>query len=304
MRVFAAVCRCGSFTGAADSIGYSQSSVSKRIALLERAVDARLFQRCARGVRPTAVGRALLERAEVVLHAATTIEPAVEAVKTGDGGVLRIGAFATAGAWLVPTALARLRRVAPDLRVHFEEALTSVLVHSVREGRLDAAVVSDYPAGIDADGVRLVPLLTDQLLVALPEEHRLARLPSLNLTDLCDENWLEAGGNRLDSWLAAASHTAGFEPRIDLKVRDWTAKQSFVAAGFGVTVIPALGIGSVRPGIRLCPLNDGPRRNVFIALPGDGEELEAPTRGWLAALRDAADEHGDPPDDAYSRSTT
>lgn len=293
LHVFVVVYTHGSFTGAARSLGYSQSSVSKRIAQLERATGARLFQRQARGVRLTAVGRALLERAEVALQAAAAIGPAVEAVKAGSGGVLRIGAFPTANAWLVPAALVRLRQVAPGLQVHFDESLTSALLRLVREGRLDVAVVSDYPAGIDARDVRLTPLVTDRLLVALPEHHPLATQPVLGLTDLRDENWLEAGLNRLDSWLASASLAAGFEPRIDLRVRDWTAKQSFVAAGLGVTVVPALGVSNVHPGVRLRSLSDGPRRNVYVALPGDGHEPEAPTEAWLAALRSVTSERAD-----------
>src|SRR5688572_17090626 len=102
LAVFRAVATLGSFTAAAKSLRYTQSAVSRQIAALEEDLGVALFDREARGVRLTEEGRVLLAHAEAVLDRLDVARRELTAIRDLDGGRLRIGAFATAEARLVP----------------------------------------------------------------------------------------------------------------------------------------------------------------------------------------------------------
>lgn len=291
LRVFCEVERRGSFTGAAAALHYTQSGVSRRIAALERATGGPLFLRRARGVSLTPVGAVLHRHALDILGRLEAATADLRAVRRGEGGRLRIGSFATANAVLVPAALARFRDRWPGVETSVVEALTRRLVGSLHAGDLDLAVVSDYPSGvIPAEGLELTHLCDDPLLVALPPGHRLATAPAVDLRDLADESWIEAGAlsDERVTVLAAAAARAGFVPRHDITVPGWTAKQGFVAAGLGVTLVPALAAPAMRPDVVLRPIRDDlAQRRVYVAqLPG-GAGLVAATQ-LTAVLRDVA----------------
>jgi DNA-binding transcriptional LysR family regulator len=290
LRVFCEVARRGSFTGAAEACGYTQSGVSRRIAALERASGGPLFRRRARGVQPTPAGEVLHLHAVALLDALAAAVDAVCAVRDGTGGRLRIGSFATASAALVPVALADLRRAAPAVVATVTEALSWELAASLRAGLLDVAVVSDYPSGDPPlDGVDLEHLCDDPMMVALPADHRLAGEPEVDLGELAGDTWIEAGRLAADATtLHAAAARAGFVPRTDVTVPGWTAKQGFVAAGLGVTLVPLLAAGAMRPDIVLRPVRDRlARRRVFIARPAGAPALAAAER-FAGALRTTA----------------
>lgn len=281
LRVFCEVARRGSFTAAAEACGYTQSGVSRRIATLERASGGPLFQRRARGVDPTPAGEVLQVHAVALLDALAAAVDAVGAVRDGTGGRLRIGSFATANAALVPMAVADLRHAAPGVVTTVTEALTWELAASLRAGLLDIAVVSDYPSGdLPLDGVDLEHLCDDPMMVALPADHRLVGESAVDLRDLAGETWIEAGRLAADATtLQTAAARAGFAPRTDVTVPGWTAKQGFVAAGLGVTLVPRLAAGSIRPDIVLRPVRDRlARRRVFIARPAGAPALAAADR--------------------------
>lgn len=290
LRVFCEVARRGSFTGAADACGYTQSGVSRRIAALERASGGPLFRRRARGVQPTPAGEVLHVHAVAILDALAAAVDAVCAVRDGTGGRLRIGSFATASAALVPAAVADLRRAAPGVEATVTEALSWELAAALRAGLLDVAVVSDYPSGDPPlDEVDLEHLCDDPMMVALPPDHRLADQAAIDLADLAGDAWIEAGRLAADATtLRTAAARAGFVPRTDITVPGWTAKQGFVAAGLGVTLVPRLAAGAMRPDIVLRPVRDPlARRRVFVARPAGAPALAAAER-FTQVLRTTA----------------
>jgi DNA-binding transcriptional LysR family regulator len=269
LRVFTAVARSGSFTAAAEALNYTQSGVSRRIAQLERSAGAALFVRMARGVRLTGAGRMLLRHATQILDHADVVAGEFDAIRAGTGGRLSVGAFATANAALAPVTLHTLSRERPELKMTVREDWSPNLLTAVRTGVLDIAVVSDYLSGtISDDGVRLVHLLDDPLFVALPLGHTLAGHDEVHLADLADEIWVDVRAQQDSGMLAAAAARAGFQPRQDITVASWTGKQSYVAAGLGVMLVPWLLMSALRSDLAVRPVADelGPRR-VFAALP-------------------------------------
>ncbi|MEU6795462.1 LysR family transcriptional regulator [Nonomuraea wenchangensis] len=271
LRLLDEVARSGSFTAAAELLGYTQSAVSRRVAALERAAGGPLFERLPRGVRLTPAGAALHRHAVAVLDRLERAGEELAALHAGRGGTLRLGAFATANVDLVPGTLRRFAARRPDVELRLVEGLTTKLLERLRAGALDAAVISDYPAGLPAaDAGRLVPLREDRLLVALPAGHRLAAEAEVDLRDLAGETWIEAAPRGQPTLLLAACAAAGFAPRGGLRVAEWTGKFGFVAAGLGVTLVPELAARAVPAGLVLRPLlGQAPARRVYAALPED-----------------------------------
>ncbi|GAA1293651.1 LysR family transcriptional regulator [Pseudonocardia aurantiaca] len=287
LRVFAAVAEHGSFTAAAARLRYTQSAVSRRVAALERAVGVPLFQRAARGVWLTPAGATLQQHALTVLRAVDDAAAAVAAVRSGSAGPLRVGAVPTANAALVPRALALVEERLPEIEVRFREGGSVGLAAGVGTGDLDLAVV--FAAPVEAPPhVELVDLVRDPLLVAMPRGHRLSGAREVHLADLADERWVQGPPDVADELFAAADPA----PRHVFRVREWTAKQGFVAAGLGLTVVASLAADGVRPDVVLRPLRGaGSARRVAAVLP---REASAAARGFLAVLQEVAAGLGGP----------
>lgn len=301
LRIFVEVVRSGSLTAAAHRLDYTQSAISRRIAVLEESTGVALLERLPRGVRATPAGETLLEHCVEILARVEIAAQDLDAIASGQGGRLRVGAFPTSDAALVPTALARLRQSSPKIRLELVEGLTSTLLDQLRAGAIDVAVVSDYPAGLpDRTGLRLVQLMRDPLLVALPRQHRLAGKPKLRLRDLAEETWIDGSEPGQPTALNIACARAGFTPRVDLRVREWMGKQGFVAAGLGVTLVPALAAPAVRGDLVLCGLGrDAPVRVVFAALSDHREPLPAALT-FVDLLQSTATEHHQLAEDAVT----
>jgi DNA-binding transcriptional LysR family regulator len=267
LEVFREVALRGSLTAAGESLGYTQSTVSRQISALETATGAALFDRQPRGVRLTEEGRCLLVHAEAVLERMRAARDALEALRSLDAGRLRVGAFDSADAQLVPRAMAAFRAAHPKVALSLVEGGTAAQLGRLRNGEIDVAVVSAYPRQtLDTGGFDLHHLLDDPLLVALPAGHRLARRKVLRLAELADQSWIEGFPDSSET-LVEACLRAGFRPRIDFAAREWTAKQGFVAAGLGLTLVPLLAADATRPDIVLRPLHpeDAPVRTVHAA---------------------------------------
>lgn len=285
LHVLAAVAEQGSFTAAAERLRYTQSAVSRRVAALEKAVGVPLFRRGARGVRLTPAGSTLHRHALAVLRAVDDAVAAVAAVRAGSAGPLRIGAVPTANAALVPRALAQMENRRPRIELRLREGGSAELAAAVAAGDLDVAVI--FAAVIEpAPNVEVVELLRDPLLVAMPRGHRLAGVREVRLADVVGERWVQGPPDVADELFA----TADPPPQHVFRVREWTAKQGFVAAGLGLTVVPSLAAEGVRPDVVLRPLRGaGSARRVAAVLPA---QPSAAAREILTILREVAEHYG------------
>lgn len=284
LRVVREAANCGSFSTAAENLGYTQSAVSRQIALMERAAGRALFERHARGVQPTDAGRIVVRHAEIVLGELENARHNIRHLEARPPGRLRVGAFSTAMAALVPQAIAALvgdQRA----RISLREGLSPRLLTAVARERLDLAVVTAPDA--PPPGVEIQSLLDDPLLVALAPTHPLAGATSATPAMLRDERWI-AGSQEPGSTLLGAWRDPGWEPDIAFVARDWFAKLGLVAAGLGVTVVPGIAIPVVPPTIALLRI-DHPSavRRTFLAHRRD-RGIPALRQAFAEALRDHA----------------
>jgi DNA-binding transcriptional LysR family regulator len=292
LDVFRTVAHLGSFTAAGERLGFTQSAVSRQIATLEGELGTPLFDRLARGVRLTEHGRALLPHAEALLDRLDTTRRDLAALTDLSVGRLRVGAFDSANAELVPRALAAFHAAHPHVEIGLIEGLSAHLLDQLADTSIDLAVVATYATdpedAYDTDRFDLRPLLDDPVLVALPRGHRLARRRRLRLVELADEPWI-AARRHPETTLLAACLRSGFQPRIEYAVGAWTAKLGLVAAGMGPTLIPSLAARAARPDIALVPLHpdDTPVRHVYTATRR-GQRAAPAVAGFLRFLRAGA----------------
>lgn len=267
LEVFRTVARLKSITAAAQTLRYTQSAVSRQIAALEAELGIRVFDRLPRGVELTAEGRELLPNAEAVLDLLAAARRGLDDLRGLGRGRLRVGAFPTAVAALVPRALATFRTAYPEVHLSLVEGLTPRLLDRLADGTADVAVVSTSPAGqFEADRFELHHLLDERLLVAVARDHRLARRRTVRLAELAEDAFI-AGSATAEETLLRASLPSGFEPRIDIVAAEWTGKFGCVAAGLGVALVPALATRSIPADITLLRLDkkDESVRQIYAA---------------------------------------
>ncbi len=185
LRVVQEVAARGSFTAAADALGYTQSAVSRQVAAMERAAGAPLFERLPRGVRPSRAGAILLRHAGAVLTRVDAAMLELAGLEDRLEGRVAIGAFPSALAVLVPRAAAHLGREHPSVELSLSEGTTPTHLRRLRAGRLEVAVIARGPdLQYDLDDLRADVVLEGGLLVAVAAEHRLARRGTVDVAEL------------------------------------------------------------------------------------------------------------------------
>src|SRR4051812_29327518 len=226
LRVVRAIGDEGGITAAAEALGYSQPAVSQLVRRLERRLGTPVLERHGRTVRLTEAGRVLARHAVPVEGAIDTAGEEIAALTGLRAGRVRVMAFPSSSASVVPRALADLRRHHPGLQVTFSEAEPPESLAALRSGECDVAVAFTYPgtgAGREVDdlgGLLTVPLLDDEVHVALPAGHALAAGDRLQLADLREERWI-AGCPRCRGHLLSLAERAGFAPRVDFETDDY-----------------------------------------------------------------------------------
>ena len=258
LRALRTVAEHGSFSRAAETLGYTQSAVSQQIAALEHEVGLTLLNRSVRPVALTDAGRVLAGHVDHVLEQLATAESQLDAIRGVRAGRLRLAAFPSACATFLPTAIAQFRRGHPGVELEVVEAEPDTGLTLLRAGDVDLAVVYhlDRPAG---DGLDLVPLLDDEHRAVLPARHRLARRRAVRLADLASEPWIvpRAAGPAREyrELLEDLCRDAGFAPRVAFETDDLQAVQAFVAAGLGIALMHDLTMPTLRRSVVVRPLS-------------------------------------------------
>lgn len=265
-----------SLAAAAAALSYTPSAISQQIAALEREVGVGLVERGPRGAVLTDAGRTLVRHADEILGRIAAAEEELQALIGLDAGRLRVGAFSTAGAVLVPRAVKAFRERHPEIELTLDELDPEEAVPRLRARELDLALVYQFPIieSLVLDGVDCVHLLDDRLYVALPRDHRLARRRRIRLGELADDAWIQ-GVHRGSTVavLPSACRAAGFEPKIVFRSDDHMAVEGFVAAGLGVALVPGIALATARQDIAIRQLEvDGDllTRRVGAATPPGG----------------------------------
>lgn len=268
LRVLVEVAQSGSFSAAARALGYTQSAVSRQVAGLEAVAGRAMFERRRDGVALTPAGARLLARAVRVLDELDAAAREV-AGATAVGGPVRLGAFASAAAGLLPRALAALPR---DLVVTVREGSTRNLIRALRAGTLDLAVIAQAPPfrPPDAESPRLAlrTLAEGELVLGVGARHPFAVRRAVEVGELVGQTWVagrsDADDQQLGVWPGLAER-----PDVRFVVRDWHAKLQLVAAGLGITTLAPVALDTLPDGVRAVAVRGEPceTRRMVLARP-------------------------------------
>jgi DNA-binding transcriptional LysR family regulator len=291
LRVLREVAARGSFSEAADALSYTQSAVSQAVATLEAELGVTLIERDRGAIRASAAGAVLVDRADAILAQLDAAEDEVAAIAGARGGRLRIASFPTAGATLMPLAIATFRASHPEVELSLAEGDPEDVVPRLRGGEFDLALLFEF-RGVSEKlgaGMRRFELLEDPMRLALPGGHPLAAKASIGLGDLSGEAWVQTSApSPCARHVVRACHAAGFEPNVAFESDDYQTVQGLVAAGVGVALIPQLALTSVREDIAIRSLRPrSPVRRVLAATPRGAAMMPAVTT-MLDILRTAA----------------
>lgn len=290
LRYFIAVAEEGHVTRAAERLGIQQPPLSQQIRALEIELDAQLFRRKPRGMELTQAGEALLAEARAILDRVEHAASAAKRMARGEAGRLAIGFTSSASFHpIVPRAIRAFREAQPLVMLSLEEGGTAELAEALQAEKIDAAFVRS-PIG-PAAGIAIEAILEEEMVAALPAGHALSaggnttRLP---LATLEPETFIlyrrPLGPGLYDSIIAACQH-AGFSPRIGQEAPRMLSTLALVAAGLGVTLVPAsmqaLGVHGLAyrrldgAAVLVAPLNLAHRRG----------ETAAALRRFIALVR-------------------
>jgi LysR family hydrogen peroxide-inducible transcriptional activator len=269
VRYFVQVARERNFTRAAEALAVAQPSLSQQIRKLERRLGFDLFERGPAGAKLTREGELLLPYATSVLDRVQEIEVAAAEIRGVQRGQITIGASPIAGMRVLPVLLRAVRERWPGLVVRTREEGLSRLLDLLEAGEVDLALV--LLPNADPDLV-CVPLFTEDVVVILPPDHALAARDVLALEDLREEPFvLLSQRYGVRQLVVDECEHAGFTPRIALESGDVGIVQGLVAAGLGVTVIPASAVRRDLPIVARPVLSQGerPQRRIGLAMRSD-----------------------------------
>jgi len=304
LQVLCTVVSRGSFSAAADALSYTQSAISQAIARLEAETGTTLVIRDRRGVRPTAAGATLVTHAETIFAQVEAAEADLAAVLGSRSGRLRVASFPSAGATLMPLAVARFRRAHPDVSLTLAEGEPEQIGPRLRAGEFDLALLFEFPAiqprrDRPGAGLRSVRLLEDPMDLALPADHPLASAPALTLADLRDQQWVQTSvESPCARHVVRSCLAAGFEPDVAFESDDYDTVQGLVAAGVGVALIPRLALTRVHSGIVVRALAPASPARLVTAATMSGPGVAPAAKSMISLLTDVARGHTDAPSTA------
>jgi DNA-binding transcriptional LysR family regulator len=290
LRILKEVAYRGSLSAAAEALDYTQSAVSQQVAALEAETGMALLERHPRGVSLTAAGQTLVGHAEGILARLDAAEAALSAIAGLRGGRLRMASFPTAGATLMPVAIAEFRAAYPEVELTLAEGEPEEIVPRLRAGELDLALLFEFEGETPMqEGMSRVELLEDPMYLALPRGHRLAGAARIRLRDLAADAWVQtSSASPCARHVVRLCHAAGFEPSVSFESDDYQTVQGLVAAGVGVALIPELALSVVREEIVIRTLApSAPVRSVIAATPA-GARLVPGAPAMLGVLEAAA----------------
>lgn len=289
LRTLAMVVLTGSFADAARRLGYTASAVSQQIAALEQTVRVPLFDREPHSVRPNPAAEFLAARSHEALAALSVLEDDVRAMAEGTIGRLRLGSFPTASEQLLPRALPVLISQDSRLEIHLDEGEPDELVPLLNDQEIDLVIAYRYdlvPRNWPRR-LRATPLLTEDLFLLLPADHRLVD-EQITLADLRDEKWISTRETTSGaSSLRRICAQADFIPTVDYRSNDYDVIRGFVRSGLGIALVPALG-HVVSEGVVATGVEDLQIRRHVVALHRAAHVNAAVSRA-ITSLHAAAD---------------
>ncbi len=244
LRYVVAVSQKNHFGRAAQACFVSQPTLSIAIKKLEEELDVRLFERSSKNeIRITEIGQQIIDQAFVVLQEAQILTEIAKQGKDPLSGQFRLGVIYTIGPYLLPDLIPRLTKTATKLRLIIEENFTANLLQSLKQGSLDAIIIS-YP--FEEPGIETAPLYEEPFIVALPKQHEWKNRDEIPTEDLSQQDLMLLGSGHCfrDQVVAACPNCLSGNSELTRTFEGGSLEtiRHMVAAGTGITVLPRTSV--------------------------------------------------------------
>jgi LysR family hydrogen peroxide-inducible transcriptional activator len=244
LRYIVAVSQKNHFGKAAQACFVSQPTLSIAIKKLEEELGVRLFERSSKNeIRITEIGQQVINQAYIVLQEAQILTEIAQQGKDPLSGQFKLGVIYTIGPYLLPSLIPRLRKTAPNLKLIIEENFTANLFQSLKQGALDAIVIS-YP--FDEPGIETAALYDEPFIVALPRNHEWKDREQIPPEDLASQDLMLLGAGHCfrDQVIKACPDCMSGDSELTRTLEGGSLEtiRHMVAAGTGITVLPCTSI--------------------------------------------------------------
>jgi DNA-binding transcriptional LysR family regulator len=292
LRYFIAVAEELHFTRAAERLHIGQPPLSHAIQMLEADVGALLFERTKRSVRMTEAGKLFLDDARRILALSEQAANTARRAQRGEAGELRIGfTFSTPLTPLFATVINRYRQQYPAVSLTLHELSTQNQLEGLHQRQLDLGFIRP-PEGVNEIGIKLTELRRDALVAVLRRAMPQARHKTVSMVQLKDEPFVmypANAGTGIYPQIFRLCREAGFVPRIGQVAGEASTIIGLVAAGCGVSVLPASFDRIRMDGVCYRQIADQ-GGNTQLLLAQRGDEQSALVDGFVALAIAAAAE--------------
>ena len=228
------------FGRAAAACFVSQPTLSTQIRKLEDELGVSLVERAPRKVMLTPAGRDAADRARRIVAEVEQMKEAARRSQDPEAGTVRLGIFPTLGPYLLPHVIPRIRERFPNLELLLVEEKSDVLLSRLHEGKLDAALLA---LPVHDDQLHSEFLFEEPFLLAVPENHPLAKLDSLSLGELSNHKLLLLeDGHCLREQALEVCRLSGANEKSEFRATSLETLRQMVAANVGITLLPMLAI--------------------------------------------------------------
>jgi DNA-binding transcriptional LysR family regulator len=254
-----AVVEAGTFSAAAEQLGYTQSAVSQQVGTLERMVGAPLFERPGgrRPVRLTAAGEMLLTHARAVIARVSAAAADLRALASGEQGVLRVGTLPSVGTKVLPRLLGTFRAEWPGVQIVLRESRECAdLIHAVETGDIDLTFIDIGP--YDTGSLQVRRLLDDPMVLVAPAGAPEAARSVVSIDDVADLPMIGTRNPGCRQIIDDAFRQAAVSPTYLFRSDDTPTIQGLIGSGMAYAVLPLLTVDENDPNVTVIPIRPEP----------------------------------------------
>lgn len=285
LHLFLCVVDAGSITQGAVRANLALASASERLRSIEADAGVALLERRPRGIATTEAGEALAHHARLMLRQQALLKGELRDFAAGARGTLHLYANTAALTEFLPPRLAPWLAERPRLHVELKERTSVEIVRAVTAGLAEGGIVSDAVA---PEGVQLLPVAKDHLVLIVPKEHHLAKLRRARLADALNEPFVGLSSeNALQEHLDHHARAAGHPLALRIRMKTFEGLCEMVAHGIGLGILPQSIAGRYqrRHGYRTVALTDHWARRQLCLCFRDWDELSLPMQSLFTHLR-------------------
>lgn len=255
----------------ADEFGLSQPAVTKQIQTLEDSYGVLLLERSGRRLKTTEAGETLYHHAKEILKAMEKADKAMEEVADSRRGSLFIGASTIPGEYILPHVIKNFKDLYPNIKISMDVGDTERMFNRVAEREIDIGIVGGWINNRKVEGFQWVE---DELVVALPQNHRLSVRDRVKISELVNEKWVfrqkGSGTRRAAEELITASGIKIDEINVYMEAGSTEAVLATIEAGMGISIVSNWAIQRLDPHRKICSISiveQGTRRYFYVIYP-------------------------------------